>query len=124
MNIKIVGTEPDKTDLERLQDEVDESIPQQTVESSEPGELDVVAARQALDLRNDDRTYDDELKTLVKWAKTKVDSDDPTHLKWAIRDLGMRIGTPAFGDAIKNLARFAYLDLEEKRIKSEKAKFI
>jgi len=35
----------------------------------------------------------------------------------------LKIGTPAFGDRIKNLSRFAYLELEENRIKKEKDSF-
>ena len=44
-------------------------------------------------------------------------------IKWAVRDLRMRIGTPTFGDSTQHLARFAYLDMEEKRIKAEKETF-
>lgn len=117
-------TPPDKTDMEKIQEKNDESLPQKVLESSEPGEIANIAVRQVLEIKNDSKDYDEDVNTLVKWAKTQVDSDDPTEIKWAIRDLRMRLGTPTFGDSIKHLSRFAYLDMEEKRIKSEKQKFV
>lgn len=117
-------TPPDKTDMEKIQEKNDESLPQKVLESSEPGEIANIAVRQVLEIKNDSKDYDEDVNTLVKWAKTQVDSDDPTEIKWAIRDLRMRLGTPTLGDSIKHLSRFAYLDMEEKRIKSEKQKFV
>jgi len=125
MDIKIVDHTPrTKTDLEKVQESNDNSMPQQTVEGVEPGMIDGIAVRQVLEIDRDSKDYDDDIKILVDWAKTQVDGDDPVKLKWAIRDLRMRLGTPAFGDSIKHLSRFAYLDLEEKRIKKEKQRFI
>lgn len=125
MDIKIVDHTPrTKTDLETIQERNDESIPQQVIDGAEPGMIDSIAVKQVLEIDRDSKDYDDDIKILVDWAKTKVDGDDPIQLKWAIRDLRMRLGTPAFGDSIKHLSRFAYLDLEEKRIKKEKQKFV
>ena len=125
MDIKIVGmTPPDKTDVEQLQEKNDESMPQQTLESSEPGVINGIAVRQVLELGPHDSEHDGDVKILVEWAKEQVGEDDPMKLKWAVRDLRMRIGTPSFGDPIKHLSRFAYLDLEEKRIKAEKRNFV
>lgn len=124
MDIKIVGTPPDKTDLEKIQAKNDESLPQQVMEGTEPGIISTIAVKQVLEIDRDSTDYDNELSILVDWAREQTGSDDPTELKWAIRDLRMRIGTPSFGDSIKHLSRFAYLDLEEKRIKKEKQGFI
>lgn len=125
MDIKVVGMTPaDKTDLEKIQEKNDESLPQKVVDGVEPGLINDIAVKQVLEIDRNDKTYDDDVKTLVKWAKQQTGGDDPKELKWAIRDLRMRVGTPSFGDSIKHLTRFAYLDLEEKRIKEEKQKFI
>lgn len=125
MDIKIVDHTPQtKTDLEKLQDKIDESLPQQVLDGAEPGMIDNIAVKQVLEIDRDSKEYDSDIKTLVDWAKSQVDDHDPIKLKWAIRDLRMRIGTPAFGDSIKHLSRFAYLDLEEKRIKKEKQNYI
>lgn len=122
MDIKI--TQPSKTDVEIIEERNNESIPQQVIDGGNEGEINEIAVKQVLELDRDDTDYDDEIETLIKWAKRQVDDDDPQSLKWAIRDLRMRLGTPSMGDAIKHLARFAYLDLEEKRVKEEKRKFI
>lgn len=124
MDIKIVGTPPDKTDMEKIQEKNDDSLPQSVVEGTEPGMISTIAVKQVLEIDRDSTDYDSELSILVDWAREQTGGDDPTELKWAIRDLRMRIGTPSFGDAIKHLSRFAYLDLEEKRIKKEKQGFI
>lgn len=121
MDIKIVSASP--TDLEKLESKIDESV-EQTVEGSMGDEIATVAMHQVLELDGAEQTqYKDDVKTLLEWAKNVADSDDPTALKWAIRDLQMRVATPLHGDRIKHLARFAYLDLEEKRIKQEKRSF-
>ncbi len=124
MDIKVVGTPPDKTDVEKIQEANDRAMPQQVVDGGNEGEINTIAVKQVLEIERDNMDYDEDLKILVKWAKGQVDDDDPISLKWAIRDLRMRLGTPNFGDSIKHLTRFAYLDLEEKRIKSEKQKFV
>ena len=122
--MNIIVTPPDKTDLEKLQAKNEESLPQQILEGGNEGEINHIAVKQVLEVERDSTEYDKEINTLVQWAKQQTDDHDPMSLKWAIRDLRMRLGTPNFGDAIKHLARFAYLDLEEKRIKSEKRRFV
>jgi len=116
MEIQIVGA--DKTDVQELEDR-DLNNPS-SVTGDNAGEISKIAVRQVLDIESGKN--DKEVDTLVKWATNKVGTD-PQEIKWAIRDLKLRIGTPPFGDAIKNLARFAYLDIEEKKIKEEKQKF-
>lgn len=122
MNITI--TQPTKTDLEVLQERNDASMPQQVIEDGDAGEISHIAVKQVLELDRDTSDYDNEINTLVDWAREQTGGDDPIELKWAIRDLRMRLGTPTHGDAIKHLARFAYLDLQEKKIKSEKRDFV
>ncbi len=115
MDIKIIGASP--TDTEVLEEKQEQKL-----EGGNDGEINTIAIRQVLDV-TDSAEYEGEIKTLIEWAKATTGSSDHTELKWAIRDLQMRLGTPLHGDAIKNLARFAYLDLEEKRIQKEKKSF-
>lgn len=120
MEIKIV----DKTDVQKIEERNEQALPQQVVDGGNEGEINQIAIKHVLEIEHGNVGYDNEIDTLVRWAKTKVDDPgDYTALKWAVRDLRMRLGTPAFGDSIKHLARFAYLDLEEQRIKAEKRKF-
>lgn len=115
MDIKIVGATP--TDTEVLQEKEEKVL-----EGGNDGEINTIAVRQVLELDSSSE-YDGEIKTLIDWAKQTTGSDDYTEIRWAIRDLQMRLGTPLHGDNVKNLARFAYLDLEEKRIQKEKKTF-
>lgn len=120
----IIITKPTPTDVEVLQAKNDESLPQQVVEGGNEGEIDYIAVKQVLEIDRDSTEYDKDISTLVEWAKLQTGNSDPMEMKWAIRDLRMRLGTPTYGDAIKHLARFAYLDLEEKRIKKAKTEFV
>lgn len=95
-----------------------------TVEGGDGEQINTIAVHQVLEIDGSDKaTYEGDVKTLIEWAKEKTGSEDYSTLKWAIRDLQLKIGTPAFGDRIKNLSRFAYLELEENRIKKEKETF-
>jgi len=117
MEIKII--KPDGTEVEQLEREYNDPG---TVTGDNDGEIDHIATKQVLDLDRDDNSYDDDISILVKWAKSNG-AKEPLDIKWAIRDLRMRLGTPTYGDSIKHLTRFAYLDLEEKKIKKEKESF-
>lgn len=123
MDIKIT-TKPTSTEAAKIQEQNEKSLPQQTVDGDNFGEINHIAVKQVLDIGRDDNSYDSDINILVNWAKSQTDSDDPMELKWIVRDLQMRLGTPLHGDSIKQLSRFAYLDLEEKRIKKEKSTFI
>lgn len=120
MDIKITNQDQ----IEAIQEANDQSIePQQIIESREPGEMDYIAVKQVFEIDRDSVDYDDDINILARWAREQTKSTDPLEIKWAIRDLRMRLGTPTFGESIKHVARFAYLDMEEKRIKREKSSF-
>lgn len=69
---------------------------------------------------NEISQYNSELKTLLDYAKTQTKDYSPENLKWVIRQLELKTGTPPFGEkAIKYLARFAFLSLEQQKINKE-----
>lgn len=58
--------------------------------------------------------------TLLKWAKANTDDHSPEGLKWAIRSIETKTGTPPLGEkAVTFYARYAYLNLESMRINKE-----
>ena len=68
--------------------------------------------------------YDDNIKTLIEYAKTLTENDTIEELKWVIRELENKVGTPPFlEDKVNYLARYAYLVLESRRNKEELSKF-
>ena len=64
------------------------------------------------------------LNTLIAYAKLKTDDHSPEGLKWAIRSLGNKLGTPALGEKLlPYLCRYAHLYLETKEIEKEMEKY-
>lgn len=73
-----------------------------------------------LDFGEEISRYSSQVKTILEWAKTQTKEHTPENIKWAIRQLEMRIGTPPIGEKIvSRLARIAYLELENKKINDE-----
>ena len=57
--------------------------------------------------------YHDKLDTLIAYAKTQTDDRTPEGLKWAIRSLQGKVGTPPLGEKwINYLTTYAYIKLE------------
>lgn len=69
--------------------------------------------------------FSDKIQTLLEYAKSVVDSPTPENLKWAIRNLEYKVGTPPLGEkTINYLSKFAYLHLEGLKIEKEKERYI
>lgn len=117
MDIKIVD------DTGNVQEE---KAPQEVTEPQErlshPSDLDAINLAQMLDMDlKEMRQADEKLKTLVKWAKTQVDEPTMQNIKLAIRNLESRVGSPGLGEKrITKIHRFAYLELQEQKLKQEK----
>jgi len=68
--------------------------------------------------------YKTKINTLIAYAKLKTDDHSPQGLKWAIRNLETKLGTPALGEKLINyLTRYAYLYLESKNLEKELGKY-
>ena len=91
-----------------------------TISAPVSEDIQLRAISQITGNENDVSQYDSELKTLLDYAKTQTKDHSPENLKWVIRQLELKTGTPPFGEkAIKYLARFAYLNLEQSKINKE-----
>ena len=86
------------------------------------GEIARTAAAHVLGVKADEMAENKEkLTTVVLWAKEQTDDYSVTNLKWVIKNLEMKLGTPDFGETrLTKVARFAHLDLEGRRIEQEK----
>lgn len=59
------------------------------------GEIDRMQLAQTFDLKPSEAgKYKKELDGLIEYAKLKTDDHSPEGLKWAIRSLGTKLGTP------------------------------
>lgn len=68
--------------------------------------------------------YQSNLKTLVDYAKSQTTDHSPENLKWIIRSIEVKLGSPSFAeDRIKFISRYVWLLSEGKRIENERKKF-
>lgn len=74
-----------------------------------------------LERYQDQTRYQDDVDTLLEYAKLKTGSNSLNNIKWAIRSLQNKLGsTPIMENKVPYLARFAYLELESQKIAREK----
>jgi hypothetical protein len=88
-----------------------------------PLDADITAVAQVMGLETDGekRKYGKEIKTLIEWSRTQSDKKDPIQLKWTLRNLQMKLGTPPLSEKmITRAARYAFLDMESKKNEAEK----
>lgn len=89
-------------------------------------ELELRAIGRAMGFENesDFSRYSDKLEILRDYAQAFRNSPSLEDTKWAIRDLEVKMGTPPFAEKkINFISQYAYLLLEEKRIKQERERF-
>jgi hypothetical protein len=68
--------------------------------------------------------YQDKINTLLSYAKSQTDDHSPENLKWIIRSLEMKLGSPPLAEKrISFVARYAWLLQEESKLKKEKEAF-
>lgn len=86
------------------------------------GEIDFNTAAEVMGLedKNLHSKYRDKINTLLDWVKTKGEVT-PENIRIALRNLQTKVGSPGiYENRISYLARWAYLDMQEQKIKSEK----
>jgi len=68
--------------------------------------------------------YSDKLGTLIAYARTQTEDTSPEAIKWAIRALQSRVGTPPIGEKwLPYLSKYAYLKLETMNMQKEVEKY-
>ena len=118
MEIKIVNE--DGSPKEEAKTEIG-----QPSNSFSSGEIEQMAVADVIGLeRNEYSKYSKNLNTLIEYAKTQTDDPTPENLKWVIRQLSFKVGTPPLGEKLAPyLSRYAYLALERNKIAKEIEKF-
>ena len=120
MEIRVVDAKGKPTEATQ----VDVKTPE-PIGGSQPDELYQREVGRVLGVGEGDfNKYQPNLKTLVDYAKSQTTDHSPENLKWVIRSLETKLGTPPFAeDRVKFVTRYCWLLLEEKRINDEKKKF-
>lgn len=119
-NIKIVNDQGEEV--------VEEQVVPQTPDTvmGRDGELIQYQVAKLFDLQEKEMSsYRNKLDTLIAYAKTKTNDHSAEGLKWALRNLDLRLGTPPMGEKrINYMHRFAQLELEGQRIKQQRDQFL
>ena len=70
-----------------------------------------------LENNSDFEKYKDDIQRIAEYAGLQG-NEDPVDIKWFVRQLEMRLGTPKLGEKrVTNVARYVYLLTESDRIK-------
>ena len=68
--------------------------------------------------------FSDKIDTILQYAKSQVDEPSPENLKWAIRSLQGKVGTPPLGEIwIIYLGKYCFLKLESMKLNKETEKY-
>ena len=95
-------------------------VPEETLSGPARAEIEINAITKSLDIDADDSNYTDEVRWLLDYAKDQSEDNSVEGLRWAIRELEIKMGTPPFlEDRVKFMARYAYLFMEGKKTNSE-----
>jgi hypothetical protein len=115
MNIKIV----DANDQEVKQEVQTEMRTQQT--PIVDGDLLIQSVGQIFDMRPQEiQASKDKINLLIEYAHSITDDKTTEGLKWAIRSLQGRVGTPPLGEKwLPFLTKYAYLKLEGLKLQKE-----
>jgi len=88
-------------------------------------DLEKRAIADILGVDADSSKYSDNLQTILEWAKTQSKNPNLEDIRWAVRELDLKLGSAPFGEEpIKWVARYAYLVLEKAKIEREEKEFI
>lgn len=119
MDIKVVDAE------KQTPDKIDVQDPEQ-ITGNVTEDLQKSSIHQVMGLDNDQdkHLYSQDVETLLKYAKSQTKDHSPQNLKWIIRSLELKLGTPPLAEKrIKWMARWAYLNMEKSKIDDEMKQF-
>lgn len=121
MDIKIVNSNNEEVKTESIKEM---KTPDAQVSSDHEFLPQQVA--QLFDFKPSEATkYQNKIQTLIEYAKLKTEDHSPEGIKWAIRSLSLKVGTPPLGEKLINyLGKYAYLELETRKLEKEKEQYL
>lgn len=116
MDIKIIGDVPENKPMEMAKDAVMAGVPYEV-------ERGIIKNMYGLDDTEAKRS-DEKINTLLEYAKSQNKELTPENLRWTLRELELKLGTPPISETMINyMARYAYLMTDKKKIEEEIKKF-
>lgn len=122
MNIKVVDASGKEVNTSS---KIDTEAPQQVSGPALPRLLeDSVAELLGIEDSAEKNRSMDKIQTLIEYAKSQTTDHSPENIKWAIRHLEIKLGTPPLAEKRINwLSRYAYLLSEKKKLDNELMSF-
>lgn len=95
------------------------------IEGELGGNMEAQAVGQMFDLKPSEISqFEDKIKVLLDFAKSQTDDHSVENLKWAIRELQYKVGTPPLGEKMINyLEKYAYLKMQSNKIEKDLEKY-
>lgn len=122
MDIKVVDPKGNEVGPSKI----DTQTPEQISGPALP-ELLIDAVAQSMGLDGDEAEKNrsmEKIETLLEYAKSQTKDHSPENIKWIIRSLELKLGTPPFSEKrINYLARYAYLMMDKKKLEKELMSF-
>lgn len=103
-----------------------EEAPKQTISAPVKPEIMRMAIEESMGLESaeEKHRYQDKVDTLLEYVKTQTNEWSPESVKWVIRSLELKLGTPPFSEKrINYVAQYAWLCMETQKLEAEKDKF-
>jgi len=121
MDIKIMGEDG----KEKIESQVTPSNGEKSVEPYETGELLLPQIGEIFNLTpNEVNESKGKINTILDYAKTQTEDRSVEGLKWAIRSLQDKVGTPPLGQKwLPFLAEYAFIALETGKWEEKKRSF-
>lgn len=115
----------------KIVDNQGEEIVEEPREAKEPAETTnyddilITSVGQLFDMKPSEMGVSkDKIQLLIDYACTQTDERTPEAIKWVIRSLQGKVGTPPLGEKwINYLSKYAYLKLEGLKLKKEAENF-
>ena len=113
----LIVNKPEEPAVEEQREGITAPVEQELIRSS-------IEESMALDSREDKHRYKDKVDTLMEYVKSQTKDLSPENVKWIIRSLELKLGTPPFTEKrINYVAQYAYLCMETQRLEKDKEKF-
>ena len=115
-DIVIVGKQEEPESVETPEG-VSAPVQQELLEAS-------IEQAMGLDNQEDKHRYHDKVDILIDYVKTQTKDLSPENIKWVIRSLELKLGTPPFSEKrINYVAQYAYLCMQTQKLEEDKKKF-
>lgn len=119
-DIKIVD---ETTGEEKIEEAPKEHISQNNISAPVTEELqkDAIYRVMGLEKYDDQHRYKNDVDLLLRWVKETTPNASREDIKYYLRELEVKLGSPPLTERkVSFLARYAYLDMEQKRLEKEK----